>query len=83
MDGDATILLSESKDTLIVPIDAIIEQDDKKFVIVKNTDNSLTKKEVVTGIENDTDIEIKEGIDQNDQIIANPETIIKNNYLIF
>lgn len=69
MDGDATILLSESKDTLIVPIDAIIEQDDKKFVIVKNTDNSLTKKEVITGIENDTDIEIKEGIDQNDEII--------------
>jgi len=69
MDGDVNIILSKVKDVLTISTDAIIEDENKQFVLIKNNDNTLTKKEIITGIENDTDIEVKEGLTDNDQII--------------
>lgn len=69
MDGDVNIILTEVKNALTISLDAVIEEGDKKFVLIKNSDNTLTKKEIITGIENDTDIEIKEGLFENDQLI--------------
>lgn len=69
MDGDATIVLSQAKNVITAPIEAIIEDEGKKFVLVKTTDNKIIKKEITTGIENDTDIEIKQGLTDNEQLI--------------
>ncbi len=70
MDGDATIWLSQSTNALVIPVDALIEEDDKKFVYLKNINsNSATKVEVTTGIETDLEVEILSGISKDDQVV--------------
>ena len=70
MDGDAVISLKEVSDALTLPIDAIHQDNDSSYVFIKsNETQTLTKKTVKTGIETDTDVEILEGLSENDQIV--------------
>lgn len=70
MDGDAIITLKENQNSLIIPIDALTQTESETYVLVKNPDdNQLIKKIVKTGIETDTEIEILEGLSENDQVI--------------
>lgn len=69
MDGDATIVLNQSENALTVPTDTINDDNGQKYVYLKEN-NNLTRRNVTIGIETDTDTEIKEGITQNDQVIA-------------
>lgn len=68
MDGDATITLSESKEALTVPTDAVYDDNGQKYVYKKNG-NTLIRQNIKTGIETDTSTEIKEGLTQNDSIV--------------
>jgi len=68
MDGDATLILSESKNTLTVPTDAIFDDNGQSYVY-KKSDNLLVRQDVKIGIETDETTEIKEGLTQNDQIV--------------
>ena len=71
MDGDADILIKESINSLIIPIDAIHYEDEKTYVYVKNQENnSSVKTYITTGIETDDSVEVLEGLRQNDQIIT-------------
>jgi len=67
MDGEATITLKEENEVLVVPLD-VLNDDGKSFVWVK-TGNKLSKKYVTTGIENDTEVQILEGLNLNDTVI--------------
>lgn len=69
MDGDAKIILSESKNALTLPLEAVYEDNGIKYVLVKTDDNKIIKKNVKTGIESDTDIEITEGLTDNESVI--------------
>jgi RND family efflux transporter MFP subunit len=70
MDGDAVISLNEVSNALTVPIDAIHQDNDQTYVLIKSGDNQiLTKKTIKTGIETDTTVEILEGLSENDQIV--------------
>lgn len=70
MDGDAIISLKEIDNSLTIPIEAINEDEDKSYVFVKLADqNELVKKNVTTGIETDTTVEILEGLTENDQVV--------------
>jgi len=70
MDGDAIINLKENQNSLVIPIDALTQTEFEAYVLVKNPDNNqLIKKIVKTGIETDTEIEILEGLSENDQVI--------------
>jgi membrane fusion protein, macrolide-specific efflux system len=68
MTGNVDIPLAKAENALTVPIEAVNEEDDKKYVeiIVKD---KIEKREVETGIESDTDIEIKSGLNEYDQVI--------------
>ena len=68
MDGDVLITLEEQDGALIVPIDAINDDNGKNFVWIKD-DNNLIKKYVTTGIDNGTDVQILEGIGSNDSVV--------------
>ncbi len=71
MDGDAIILIREINDSLTIPIEALNEDEDQPYVFVKlPNENNLVKKNVTTGIETDTAIEILEGLTENDQIVV-------------
>jgi RND family efflux transporter MFP subunit len=69
MDGDAEIKLKESKNALTVPIEALNQTNDKTFVYLKDSNNQVVKKNIKTGIETDTSVEILEGLTENDQVI--------------
>jgi len=71
MDGDAVISLNEVADALTVPIDSIHQDNDKTYVLIKESNNqNLVKKYVKTGIETDTTVEILEGLSENDQVVT-------------
>jgi len=69
MDGDAKIELKESQNALTISTEAVNEDNDGKFIYLKTADNKLVKKTIKTGIENDTDTEILEGINENDSVV--------------
>lgn len=61
MSATAEIVMKETKGAVLVPIDAVIAEDDKRYVqIVQGED--LYKTEVQTGLVNDDYIEILDGI---------------------
>lgn len=68
MDGDAVITLDQKDNTLVLPLEAVISEDSKTFVWLKN-DGQLEKKYVTTGIENDTEIEILSDLNPHDQVV--------------
>jgi macrolide-specific efflux system membrane fusion protein len=71
MSGNATIDLSESQNALTLPIEAVQQDNGINYVNIKDSNNQLIKKNIKTGIETDTTIEILEGLSENDQIVIN------------
>jgi macrolide-specific efflux system membrane fusion protein len=72
MTGNVNIPLAKAENVLTIPLDAINEENGQKYVYVKNGKNPPAggqKKNVETGIESDTDIEIKSGLNEYDQVI--------------
>lgn len=69
MDGDATLILNQSDNALTVPTDTVSDDNGQKYVYLKDN-NKLVRRNVIIGIETDTNTEIKEGITQNDQVVA-------------
>lgn len=68
MNGDVKIVLDQATNVLTVPLDALIEEDSRTYLLV--LDGKSTKLvPVTTGVESDTDIEIKYGLTGNEQII--------------
>jgi len=68
MNGDVNIILDSIKDALTIPIEYITDENDKKYVYIKKN-NDIIKKQIKTGIENDTDVQVLEGLSKNDQIL--------------
>ncbi len=56
------------ENALAVRTEAVIDKDDKKYVYVANGESALLK-EVVTGLDTGTYIEIKEGLNLGDKVV--------------
>ena len=69
MNGDVNIILSQATDTITIPIEALIENDSKQYVLVKE-DKNTRLIEIKTGIESEEDIQVLEGLSGNEQIIV-------------
>lgn len=69
LNGDVTIETSSIPDALLVPIEAIREQDAGKFVY-KKTDKTYTLVPVTTGEQNDTDVIITDGLSRGDVVVT-------------
>jgi len=68
MDGEARLTLKEENDALVIPLSAL-NDDGQSYVWLKNTDGKLNKKYVSTGIENEDEIQILEGLNINDSVV--------------
>jgi macrolide-specific efflux system membrane fusion protein len=68
MDGDVLITLEQEDEALVIPIDALNDDNGKNFVWVKENDK-LIKKYVTIGIENDTEVQILEGLNSHDSVV--------------
>ncbi|GAW28335.1 efflux RND transporter periplasmic adaptor subunit [Carboxydocella sp. ULO1] len=74
MTANVEILVEDKKDALMLPIEAIIERGDRKFV--RTEAGSL--QAVETGLYNETMIEIKSGLKEGDRVVL-PEVVRKSN----
>lgn len=68
MNGDIDIVTSSKKQVLIVPIEAVREKDQAKYVWQK-LDSDFVKTEVETGEENDDSVEILSGLAPEDIVL--------------
>lgn len=68
LSGQASIVLSEVKNTLTIPQEALRE-DNMVFI---QTDKGLRSKKVEPGIKSDTDVEIKNGVSEHEKVLLNP-----------
>ncbi len=71
LNGQASIILSSVKNVLTVPTEAV---RDDNTVVVKSGKGFKSAK-VEPGIKSDTNVEIKTGLNEGDQIITNPTSV--------
>ena len=77
MTGTASVVVAEKKDAVVVPIDAIVEKNGKKFVyLVVDGKASLTP--VTEGLLTDTDVEITSGVKTGDQVVVKGADKVKD-----
>jgi RND family efflux transporter MFP subunit len=69
--GQASIIFEEKFNVLTIPIEAL---EDEKIVYTKEG-NSYKKVEVEVGTYSDTDVEIKKGLSENQEVVTNPESV--------
>jgi len=67
MDGDSSIVLNSADNVLTIPTDAVNDDNGQRYVYLKSG-NELVRKNIKTGIENDTTTQVTEGLTQNDQV---------------
>lgn len=70
VEAKAKIHCKKSENTILLSYDALNTDNSGDFVYVLNSDNVVERKNVKTGISNDTQVEITEGLTTDDQIIA-------------
>jgi len=69
MSGDAHITLTQHKNTLTIPVRYLNQEGDRLFVLIK-TSGKPEERNVKVGLENDTKVEILEGLKEDDEIIC-------------
>ncbi len=67
MSASAEVTIEKAEDVIAVPIEAIISENNKKYVLVVN-DNKTEQVEVETGISSSAYVEIKSGLSGNETI---------------
>lgn len=73
LNGQASIIISESPNALVIPQEALIGDNE---VLVK-IDKRVIKKQVSLGIRSDTGVEVTSGLSENEEVVKNPEQMPK------
>lgn len=68
LSGQASIITSSSPHTLVIPREALREDN----TVILQRRGKLEEVKVTTGIQSDTDIEIKSGLSEKEQVLLNP-----------
>ena len=69
MTGDVTFVTEETADVLYVSRRAIITEEDRTYVKVKSADGSVVKKEVTTGLSDESNVKISGEIAEGDTVL--------------
>jgi membrane fusion protein (multidrug efflux system) len=69
MFGRFTIAYEKHAEALVVPAEALIDEDDESAVYVVN-DGEVVRRIVETGVETDGKVEILSGLDENDVVVV-------------
>ncbi|HOK49352.1 MAG TPA: HlyD family efflux transporter periplasmic adaptor subunit [Sedimentibacter sp.] len=65
---DIEIVLQEKNNVLLVDKDAVYEKDNKKYVTLVEG-NKQTEVEIITGLEDDSNVEVVSGLNENDIVL--------------
>lgn len=71
LSGQALITISEAKNVLTVPLEALREDN----TVMVQTETGSQPKKVVPGIKSDTEVEIKDGLQEGDKIVVSPPVL--------
>jgi len=77
MTANVNIIKAESKGVLSLPVNAVRAKDGVSFVMVKNGGDKPKRKEVVTGIDDGSYVEIKSGLSSDEAVLT-----VKNGYTL-
>lgn len=69
MTGDITFVTGRSEETLYVNKRAVIAENDKSYLKIRKEDGSISKKEIITGFSDGTNIQIVEGLSEGDVVL--------------
>ncbi len=72
LNGQANIITQAKQNVLTISQDALI---DDTHVYVKDGSGKPVKREIVTGIKSDTEVEIISGLNEGDQVVTNPQAV--------
>ncbi|HEA46903.1 MAG TPA: efflux RND transporter periplasmic adaptor subunit [bacterium] len=75
------ITTKESKDTFIIPRDALMKEEDSTFVFIVK-DNRALRKEVTTGMSEENLVEIKDNLNAGEEVIVMGKTRVKDGDLV-
>ena len=75
MFAEIKLTLDKVPDTVAVPLSAVIDEGEKKYVYVLKGD-SVEKREVTTGLSDDTLIVITKGLSENEAVIVKGQDLI-------
>jgi membrane fusion protein (multidrug efflux system) len=71
-------LVKNRSQSLIIPEEAVIQEKDKKFALVVTPDNTVEKKEIVTGRRNPGKLEVISGLNAGQQVIVQGLTRVRS-----
>lgn len=78
MFATAKIILEKKDNVLAVPIDAVIQKEEREFVYLVDEKSIVHEVDVVTGIQNDESIEILSGLSEGMKIVVRGQDFISN-----
>lgn len=68
--AELSVVIDKREDVLVIPSNALFEQDGKNYVFKYLGNNKTEKVEIETGLTSETNIEVKKGLEENDQILT-------------
>lgn len=71
LNGQANITTAQKSNVIIIPSSALREDN----TVVLQTPQGFVLRQVTPGLANDTDIEITNGLNENDIIVTNPQSV--------
>ncbi len=69
MTGDVTFITKETKDVTHVSNRAIFREGTRSYVKLRDTDGTITEKDVITGFSDGSDVEILDGLTAGDVVL--------------
>ena len=78
MFATATFILEKKEDALTLPLNVVINDDKGQFVYKFTPDSTVRKVYVKTGLQEESLIEIVQGLDQSDRVVVIGQTLIKD-----
>lgn len=70
MNGDSDIILEEKEDCLVLDYQALKKEKGKFYVEVLKKDGKIEKRRVEVGLETDTKVEIKKGLEKGERVVV-------------
>lgn len=77
MFGGFTIAYEQHTDALVIPLAAVLDEDDETTVYVVN-DDEVARRAIETGIESDGRVEVLGGLDENDVVVVVGHSGLRN-----
>jgi len=79
MFANVRLVLSDKTNVLTLPLDAVMKKDGKDFVYTLDKDNVAHKQAVTTGVQDEAQIEIKNGLSDGMQVVVKGQQFIDDN----